>query len=203
MLDAAEGIDRFDDEGADRNWWIGDADLATVYISIADAQCELWAPQVASGSLRLALSTGFEDIPFDKWRLDDNLRSLPPELIDATVPLHARTHAIEWLDERRRVSDREWDETWVKHLMLERAVGGAGSEAFLLDLGYSWLEARSDIYEVWRPLVELHAEAPDASKLAHLTEMVALPHADVRFGVRLRAAVRIVEDLRERDAPQQ
>jgi hypothetical protein len=198
-LDAAEGLaepDRHTDADAVLEDWDGeDSRLAAIYLGFAELEYKLWPDSAAKGNLRAALGFALEWLPFNKWRLDASLRSLPPALIEAAVSEQERVEVIVWLERRQLAGDLDWDEIWTKYLMIERAIGHTERVAQLVGLGRKWLLARPGVYEVWRPLVEIHIEMRDASTLEQLVRMPLSPDAERRFGPRLAAALHIVADL--------
>lgn len=195
-LDAAEGLATLNSAVESEDVFGDPSSLATVCLGRAEHTYELWAPAAAKGFLSAALGDGLEALPFNKWRLDKSLRLLPPALIKAAVPEHVRVEVIAWLDERQLERNLGWDETWVKHLMIERAIGDTERVARLVDLGLRWIPAQSNIYEVWRPLVEMHAQT---RTLEQLIRMPLTSGAERRFGPRLAAALHIVADLVDRE----
>jgi hypothetical protein len=195
QLGAAEGVFELDPRVPvfDDASWFG-----AVWLSLAEYQWELWPHRAAIGCLQGALGPGLEMLPFYKWRLDASLRLLPPALIKAAVPEHERGKAISWLAAHPIAGSLRWDELWTKQLMIESAIGHAERVTQLVDLGRRWIEAQSGIYEVWRPLVEIHAQTRDASALEQLIRMPLSADTEQRFGPRLGAALHIVADLVDR-----
>lgn len=188
-----------------------DTVIGAIGLSLAELECDLWPHTTAMNSLRLALDRGLDLLPFNRWRLDGSLRSLPAALVEAAVPEHDRVEAIAWLG-RKSVGDLAlssisttaapfrsalfWGEIWSKHLMIERAIGHAERVAQLVALGLEFLATGSYAYEVWRPLVEMHAQLHDASTLEQLLRMPLT--YERRFGQRFAAALHIIADLVDR-----
>jgi hypothetical protein len=197
-LDAAEGLAALNPLIHQGDFIVDPSWMAAALLTLAACEFELQRQIDPLGNLHAALDIGMESLRFNKWRLDARLRAMPPGLVEAVVSESERVEAIAWLESRQRSTDLDWDETWTKYLMIERSIGDAEHVAKLVDLGHEWLGAQSRIYEVWRPLVEIHVERRDATMLEPLVRMPLTTHAEQHFGPRLAAGLHIVADLVDR-----
>jgi hypothetical protein len=167
----------------------------SVQLSLAEIESEFWPSRSTVVRFRQSL-TRIEHSNSNRWRLDPTLRALPSDLIKAATRVE-RPVVLEWLEGRRTARDPNWAAAWTTYLMIERALANGEGAAKFVDLGYQWLDTPAPrlTYEVWHPLVDVHAEAKDSTRLQRLIRMPLAPDAEERFGPRLSAALHVVADV--------
>jgi hypothetical protein len=181
--------------------WLG-FDLAAkiaVRLDVTAIECEFFPSSSTVSRLRRVL-TDIEHSNLNRWRFDSALRSLPSELLAEAAPKYQRDEAMTWLRERLLAKDLNWDPAWTTYLMIERALDHAANVAEFVSLGREWLDtpARHRSYEVWHPLVDIHAETQDTAALDELIRMPLAVDAGERLGPKLDAALQVVADVLDR-----
>ncbi len=193
-LDVAEGIADAGSFEPSR----GPTTLVAAAALLSEAGLE-WtvAPNANATDTLRAVQAWIERGGRGSWRLDPCFAALPLELVRATNSTRRCADAIAWLRDRLAAKHPSWVDSWVEHLMVARALGGA---AELVDLGRAWIATpgRQRIDAVWRPLVDVHAEAKDLATLEQLIRMPLAPDAPERFGPRLPAALHVTAEILDR-----
>lgn len=171
----------------------------SAYLGHAAARWELGIRHMPHSLFRSVIKT-LEAREWNRWRFDPELRSVSSDQIQAEIPEGQRDEARAWLRERRLAKDRNWAPTWTTYLMIERALHNAANVAEFVTLGREWLDtpAHHRSYEVWHPLVDIHADARDSASLDDLIRMPLALDAAERFGPKLPAALHVVADVLDR-----